>query len=132
MRNAVWFGATQFDRQIRDGCIEVEVGIAAVQEVQKMLAQQFVLVHFGNASSFRPINLLELTSAWFRGTRAARQGGTVNPFERPVIEYAGAIEHLRVLYRAGFFSPRCQEAWPQPERTHAMNKPDSTVAKQIA
>ncbi len=56
MRNAVWFGATQFNRQMRNGCVEVQVGTAAVQEVQKMLAQQLVLVHNCNTSNLRRIN----------------------------------------------------------------------------
>src|SRR5260370_14834615 len=55
MRNAVWFGATQFDRQLRYGWVEVQVGIGALQEVQKLLAQQHILVHYCNSSNFCPI-----------------------------------------------------------------------------
>jgi hypothetical protein len=64
MRQAGWFGAAQRGGQVGDGGLEVEMGTAAAQEVQHVIAHGGL---FGRGHGVRPHLLPNAATSSFEG-----------------------------------------------------------------
>jgi hypothetical protein len=74
MRQSLRPRATHRDWQIRNGCIEAEMSIAAVEQLKKVFAQRLVAGHW--LSSIRPVvDWRRNVAASFPTCRAAPQAG---------------------------------------------------------